>query len=93
MVKSGIALSTRKTVCFIHLIEIYPLDCFNNLLGTWPWAKTLKILKHSWTSVKEPLFIYSDQAPVLTVFINWVVKAVDVYIQDRGFNKYDERIR
>ena len=32
MVKSGIALSIRKTVCFIHWREIYPADCFNNLL-------------------------------------------------------------
>ena len=42
MVKSGIALSIRKTVCFIHWIEIYPMDCFNNLLDNRGLGQNVK---------------------------------------------------
>ena len=42
MVKSGIALSIRKTVCFIHWREIYPADCFNNLLDNRGLGQNVK---------------------------------------------------
>ena len=51
----------------MHWIEIYPVDCFNNLLDNRGLGQNVKNPQTQLNLYKQPLFIYSDQAPV---FIN-----------------------